>query len=295
MTEMGQNRDLPPIHLLRPPVLESRSMTISGEVAQWARWLRAANNTKDTIDQRVYHVTRMLRETKADPWLMTSEDLVDWLGSKPWKPNTLRSYRASFRAFFTWAQGIGRRPDNPGLLIPRVKVPRGLPRPTPEHVYRVAAAQADERVRLMIHLAAVCGLRRGEISRVRREDVVEDLLGRSLRVIGKGGHERYVPLPDELARELRALPAGWAFPSSARPGPLTPAHVGKLVSRALPDGWTCHTLRHRCGTVAYAARKDLRAVQELLGHARPETTALYTKVGRGDIRDAMLAAAADAA
>ena len=84
--------------------------------------------------------------------------------------------------------------------------------------------------------------------------------------------------------ELRALPAGWAFPSSAQPGPLTPAHVGKLVSRALADGWTCHTLRHRCGTVAYAGSKDLRAVQELLGHARTDTTALYTKVAEASIR-----------
>lgn len=254
--------------------------------------MRAANNRPDTITQRVYHVQRMLKETGADPWTMSSEDLVEWLGSKAWKPNTLRSYRASFRAFFTWGQGVGRRSDNPALLIPRVRMPRGLPRPTPELIYRAAAIGADADVRLMIYLAGICGLRRGEISRVKREDVIDDLLGWALVVKGKGGHERFVPLPDELASLLRARPPGWIFPSPRRPGPLTPAHVGKMVSRALPEHWTCHTLRHRCGTVAYASSKDLRAVQELLGHQKPETTALYTKIQEASIREAMMGAAA---
>ncbi len=262
------------------------------DIAQWARWMAAANNTPDTIAQRVYHVTRVVREVGSDPWTVSAEQLVDWLGSRGWKPNTMRAYRASLRSFYTWGQGVGRRPDNPALLMPRVKVPRGVPRPIPEDVYRYAALHADDRVRLMILLAAVCGLRRGEISRLRREDVVDDLVGYSVIVHGKGGHERLVPLPDALAVRLRKCPPGWIFPSDARPGPLTPAHVGKLVSRALPGDWTCHTLRHRCATVAYADKKDLRAVQELLGHAKPETTAIYTQIPERSIRDAMRAAAA---
>lgn len=263
------------------------------EVVQWAHWMSAANNTPDTIAQRVYHVSRVLRELgSADPWSVSAEQLVEWLGAKGWKPNTIRAYRASLRSFYTWGQGVGRRQDNPGLLIPRVKIPRGVPRPTPEDVYRYAAQHADERVRLMISLAAVCGLRRGEISRLRRDDVVDDGYGFALQVKGKGGHERLVPLPEFLAIRLRALPAGYIFPSPARPGPLTPAHVGKLVSAALPGDWTCHTLRHRCATVAYAYEKDLRAVQELLGHAKPETTAIYTRIPKQSIRNAMGAAAA---
>lgn len=262
------------------------------DVQQWARWMAAANNTPDTIAQRVYHVTRVLREIGGDPWAVTADQLIDWLGAQGWKPNTMRAYRASLRAFYTWGQGVGRRVDNPGLLMPSVRMPRGVPRPAPEDVYRAALLVSDERVRLMVHLAAICGLRRGEISRVRHQDVVPDLVGWSLRVVGKGGHVRMVPLPEELAVDLRRLATGWVFPSPSRPGPLTAAHVGKLVSRALPEGWTCHTLRHRCGTVAYAATKDLRAVQELLGHARTDTTALYTKIPEASIRSAMMAAAA---
>ena len=75
-------------------------------------------------------------------------------------------------------------------------------------------------------------------------------------------------------------------------GHLTPGHVGKLIGRALPDGVTAHMLRHRCATAAYAGTRDLRAVQELLGHARPETTAAYVATPGEAIRAAVAAAAA---
>lgn len=229
-----------------------------------------------------------------DPYTLSVEDLVVYLGSKrSWSAETRRSYRASLRTFYSWAQATGRRLDNPAGLLPSVKVPRGIPRPAPDLIYRAALLEADRRSRLMIQLAAQCGMRRGEIARTRREHVVPDLVGHSLHVIGKGGHERLVPLPRDLAREMLESPPGWLFPSSARAGAhLTPHHVGKLVSRHLPEGWTTHTLRHRCATVAYASTRDLRAVQELLGHAKPETTARYTQVPVDAIRQAVNAAAA---
>jgi site-specific recombinase XerD len=64
--------------------------------------------------------------------------------------------------------------------------------------------------------------------------------------------------------------------------------LGKLITEALPGDWTAHTLRHRFGTVAYQATGDIRAVQELLGHASPTTTAIYTKVTDGAMRRAAM-------
>lgn len=61
-------------------------------------------------------------------------------------------------------------------------------------------------------------------------------------------------------------------------GPLRPDSVGKILKRLLGDGWTGHTLRHRFATRALAGSHNLRAVQLLLGHAKPETTAIYTAV-----------------
>ena len=270
-------------------------MVISEAVIEsWSTWMRAAGRPETTIYLRTYHVRRAFREiADAGPLTVTTEQLVEWLGSKAWKPDTRRSYRTSLRVFYAWAQATGRRQDNPAELIPHVRVPRGIPRPTPDAVYRRALMVADPEEQLMVKLAGVCGLRRGEIARVRREDVGHDLIGPCLRVIGKGGHERSVPLTDDIERDLLARPAGWIFPSPVRPGMhRSPENVGKRVSRLLPEGWTCHSLRHRCATVAYAETRDLRAVQELLGHAKPETTARYTQVPVSAVRAAVHAAAA---
>jgi integrase/recombinase XerC len=269
-------------------------MITSEELTQWTDWMLAAGRPETTIGLRVYHVRRVLKDLDTDPWSLSVEQLVKYLAGQRWAPETRRSYRASLRAFYAWAQATGRRADSPAHLLPSIEVPRGKPRPTPDKIYRTALRDADERARLMVALAAMCGLRRCEIARVRRDDVVPDLFGHSLRVIGKGGHVRNVPLPDLLTRELLALPPGWVFPSRAQAGGhLTPAHVGKIVSALMPDGWTTHTLRHRCATVAYAAGgRDLRAVQQLLGHAKPETTARYTQVPDDAVRAAVDAASA---
>ncbi|MFC6045762.1 tyrosine-type recombinase/integrase [Nocardioides hankookensis] len=234
-----------------------------------------------------------MRDIDVDPWSLTTEQLVVYLGSQSWQASTKRTYRASLRAFYAWAQATGRRADNPAALTPEITVPKKLPRPVPEAVLRDAIAAADDRVRLMLLLAATCGLRRGELARARLEDIVADLAGFSLVVHGKGRKQRLVPLPDGLAAVLRQLPPGYLFTSRAwgRAGaPLSPARVGELVSEVLPPGWTCHTLRHRCATVAYAATKDLRAVQELLGHSKPETTMVYTLIHEDSVRAAMTAA-----
>lgn len=293
---------IPPKPGVTPVARDSvRRMISTTEIAAWSTWLLAAGLPETTIGLRTYHVRRVMSELDTDPWSLTTTDLVEWLAAKDWAPNTRRSYRASLRGFYRWAQATGRRLDDPAALIPTVPVPRAVSRPTPEVVYLQALVDATPRVRRMIQLAAQCGLRRGEIARARREDIERDVLGEwSLRVRGKGGHVRMVPLPTDFARELLALPPGWLFPSTSTRGGiagthLTPAHVGKLVAAVLLDNWTCHTLRHRCGTVAYMSTKDIRAVQELLGHAKLETTMIYTLIGHDAVRRAVAAASRPAA
>lgn len=262
-------------------------------IEAWGLWCRAGGRPETTASLRTYHLRRVAAAMPSGPTTVTVDDLTEWLGAQDWAPETRRSYRGSLRGFFAWMQATGRRVDSPAHLLPPVRVPRGRPRPTPEDVYRRAVAVAPARDRLAIRLAAQCGLRRGEIARVRRDDVTEDLTGWSLRVVGKGDHVRMVPMPDDLARELRRLPAGWVFPSPARPGMhLTPHHLGKIISRWLGEHWTTHTLRHRCATTAYVTTRNIRAVQELLGHAKIETTVLYTLISPDDVREAMMAAAA---
>lgn len=226
---------------------------------------------------------------------MTEDALIEWLSAHNWAPQTRRVVYASLRTFWDWMVETGRADRSPARRLPRVRTPRPRPRPAPEADFRFALTIPDRRTRLAIMLAGYCGLRRGEIARARREDMEPDLVGYSLRVVGKGGHVRLVPLPDEIVGEIRRVESGWLFPSS-RPQdegrPISAAWLGKIVARELPRDLTAHNLRHRCGTVAYAKTKDLRAVQELLGHSKPEITAMYTAVSDESVRAAMQAAVA---
>lgn len=282
------------VTVVRFPVQDARVSHIGGSwdrlLTAWQCYMRASGSPATTTALRAYHLSRLARSFPAGPQSVTFPALVDWLASHDWKPNTRRAYRASLRSFWSWLMATGWATDSPAHLLPPVRVPRARPRPAPESAFRFALSIADRRTRLAIMLAGMCGLRRGEIARARREDMVEDLLGWSLRVTGKGGHVREVPLPDAVVEEIERVDEGWLFPST-HGGHLTPHHLGKIVSRHLPGDLTTHTLRHRCATVAYAGSRDLRAVQELLGHAKPETTAIYTAVPNDAVRLAMLHAA----
>jgi integrase len=254
-------------------------------LADWTLWMRASGKPESTIYLRTYHLRRFAK-AHSNPFCLGVSDLAEWLGSFAWGAETLRSYRASLRAFYSWALAAGLCASSPAAALPTVTARVGKPRPAPEDVLAEAVRGSDRRVRLMLRLGAHAGLRRAEIAAVHSHDVFEDLDGWSLRVKGKGDRTRLVPLTRWLALEVRSVPTGWVFPSPTG-GHLSPAHVGKLMSEALGPGWTAHTLRHRFATRAYAVERDLRAVQELLGHSKPETTAIYTQVPLGAKRRAI--------
>lgn len=242
--------------------------------------LEAADRPSTTVYLRCYHVSRLVRDIP-QPLEASTEDLITWFASNTsWGTETKRSYRASLRSYYGWAYISGRIPADPTTALPRIQPRAGMPRPAAEDLIREALHQAKDRERLMIMLGAQAGLRRSEIAKIHTRDVVAEMGGWSLRVHGKGRRERLVPLTPALARALRALPEGWAFPSPTG-GHLTPAHVGKLISRALGPDATSHQLRHRFATRAYAVDHDLFAVQQLLGHSKPETTMIYTQLPAG--------------
>lgn len=105
-------------------------------------------------------------------------------------------------------------------MLPAIRIPLGVPKPTPLSIVRRALAVASDRDRLMVMLAVLAGLRRAEIAVVHTDDVFEDLIGSSLRVTGKGGRTRVVPLDVELAGVLLALPPRLRVPRPDRRAPV---------------------------------------------------------------------------
>jgi len=214
---------------------------------------------------------------------VNGELLIEWCGEQAWAQETRRGRTNTYRGFWKWAkQHAGLR--NAAKHLPSVKSPPGVPRPAPDRIYMKALMRSDVRTRLILRLAAEIGLRRGEIALVHTEnDLVEDLVGWSLYVHGKGGRSRVVPLTDGIARELLTLDHGWAFPGRIG-GHLSPRRVGELATAALDGERTLHTLRHRFATRTYQVDRDVFAVQELLGHASPATTRRYVQTDRSRLR-----------
>jgi len=222
------------------------------------------------------------------------DDLITYLGSQGWGASTVHVARSTLRGFYFWAFNVAKIVDeDPTVLLPSTRPRAGGPRPAPEAAIAAGMKGSDTRVQLMIRLGSQMGLRCCEIARAHTGDLRQDLLGDwVMKIRGKGDRTRDVPVPARLALELLTRDPGFLFPGNVD-GHLSAAYVSKLLSRALPAGVTAHMLRHRFASHAYeGAERDIRAVQELLGHSNVATTQTYTAVPGGAKRRAVEFAAA---
>ena len=235
----------------------------------------------------------------------TAGELYAWRDSLRVADATAANYMSQIKEFYRFLVATGYRPDDPSAGIPVPVTPRRLPRPIPEADLMRALECAPERIRLMIVLAAWCGLRCKELANLRREHIRDTAENPVVVIVigaAKGKRERAVPMNEFVVDEVRAarLPkTGYVFPrlDSAAPrfygnqhlsgrlggraGPLSPWMVSRLIGEHLHGcgiGATAHQLRHRFGTVSYSVSEDLLAVQQLMGHSHPSTTSLYVEV-----------------
>lgn len=244
-------------------------------------------------DTSLLTLRRRLRAFAAEictpPELVSQQQLVCYLASRK-AVETKRACRNLFTAFFTWFEAAGYRADNPARLLPAVRRATPHPKPCTDDMISAALERATAEERLMVLLAATCGLRRGEIARVHSSDVITGTHGeRSLIVHGKGGKQRIVPLTEELAQSIVAAD-GYLFPGRWDEH-VEESYIGKRVSRLLPPGYSCHKLRHRFATVAYTDSHDMLAVARALGHSSTDTTQAYVALPEEALRALMEAAA----
>lgn len=266
-------------------------------ISDHLEWLVAAGRPMTTRRLRRHQLRRLTAHIHVAPHEATVEHWARALAQWPdWAPSTRQSHRAAARSFTQWLHVTGRSPVDAGAHLPIVRLPRLRPRPAGDDALAEALVTAPRRVAVMIRLGAYVGLRCCEIARIRAADISGPRGERDVLVKGKGGHERVVPIDDTtavmVAELARSSPGGWAFPTRYADTPLDPATVSRLVSRALPDGVTAHMLRHRFAGRAYnRGGRDLRAVQELLGHATIATTQIYVGVDAEALRRAAAGAA----
>lgn len=252
-------------------------------------WMRLRGLRPATITQR-QNVLRRLAHRLPVPLLeATPEHLLSWALTLHTSPPSVANSIANVACFYRWAFDEGLIPADPAAKLPRPKVHKGLPRPIADNALDIAISTAPPDVRCWLVLGAYAGLRAGEMSRLQRKDILDTAATPVLLLDGKGGKQRIVPASARVLFELRAYGLPSRGPVFRRrdglPGAPSPARVSQLVNEHLHGLGihdTGHAARHRFGTAVYQASKDIRLLQELLGHSDPATSAIYSAYAQDD-------------
>jgi site-specific recombinase XerD len=211
---------------------------------------------------------------------------------------------AAVRSLYEHLVAVEEAPQNPAELLPNPKRDSRLPRVLGRYEVEAlldripAGTPLELRDRAMFELAYSCGLRCGEIIGLDTGD--PDFDAEVLRVTGKGGKTRLVPIGEPAQRALDRYITS-ARPSlvdgdgtqalflSRRGRRLSPSDVRRRLTRwvreaAVAGGISPHALRHSFATHLLEGGADLRSIQELLGHASVSTTQVYTRVEPSRLR-----------
>lgn len=302
-----------PAGLIRPGEAEG----LAKAIADWRAWLtherRASDHTLSAygrdLDAFLGFLTDHLGEVPDLDALRTLRpaDFRAWLARRAAdglaRSSTARALSV-VRGFFRFLERTNRGGGTALAAVRTPRLPHAVPRPLAERdALELVAMPADaardpvwvqKRDLAVFTLLYGCGLRIAEALALNLEDAPE---GETLRVLGKGGKERVVPVLPAVRAGIADYLA--ALPFAAAPGdPLFRAiRGGRLGARevqrrtaklrallGLPDSATPHALRHSFATHLLAAGGDLRTIQELLGHASLSTTQRYTEVDAERLR-----------
>lgn len=218
------------------------------------------------------------------------------------KSGTVARRLSALRQFYLFLYTDGLRKDNPAKNIesprPEQKLPKVLSEQDVDRLLDTAEAAAEagsmaaRRRHALVETLYATGLRISELVTLPKRAVGPDTT--MIMVRGKGGRERMVPLGDKARRALSDYMAlrnlsshkdsPFLFPSGGREGHLTRRRVGQLMkdlaveAGVMPSAVSPHKLRHAFATHLLAHGADLRAVQQMLGHADISTTQIYTHV-----------------
>jgi integrase/recombinase XerD len=274
------------------------------------RALRLENGlSKRTVDSYRRDLTQFaafLAERGTTLTGASAEDVRSFLAAGVWKPSTRARKTAAIRSFYQRGILAGLIQSDPTSHLPSQRLESRLPRAlTIQEVERLLAGPKAGprglRDRALLETLYGAGLRASEALSLRLQDIDFDV--GFVRTIGKGDKERVVPLGRKALEALRAYNER-GRPFLGKPGMLKAPELflnnrGRRLSRqglhlliktyarqaGLPDDVSAHTLRHSFATHLLEGGADLRAVQEMLGHADLSTTQIYTHVTAAHLQE----------
>ena len=276
-------------------------MTVSDPDVERFLLTLAARRSSRTVDAYKRDLSAFAAFRQGPVGETTVDELERWLASMRADgraPSTVARRASAVRTYFRHLGLIGAREDNPAAALALPRRPRRLPRAlSPAETERLIDAAAATtprslRDRALVELLYGAGLRVSEAVGLEKSGV--DIEERIVRVFGKGGKERLVPLGRPAAESVRRyLALGRPHLDrryrpelflNARGGPLTRAGAFMILRRLAekaglePERVHPHLLRHSFATHLLEGGADLRSVQEMLGHADLGTTERYTHV-----------------
>ncbi len=252
---------------------------------------RFSEATRKDYVRNVRNFTALLGRS---PDTATSDDLRRFqlhMAQQQASPWSINAAIAALRFFFTVTL------ERPDLVRPLriVNEPRKAPVVlSQEEVARLLEAAPGLKYKAALSVAYGAGLRVSEVANLKVSDIDSERM--TLRVEqGKGQRDRYVMLSPQLLELLRdwwraSRPQVWLFPGQNPINPMTPRQLNRAVHAAknlagISKRVSPHTLRHSFATHLLEQNVDIRVIQVLLGHAKLETTALYTRVAVNTVRD----------
>lgn len=261
-------------------------------------WMQARHLSRNTIQARRVALRSLACYLDGPILYASREQLYSWQAHSAARiaSSTLRGYISNIREFYAWARREHLLDADPTATLRGPSAPRYLPRPLADHDVDRAMAAAPPDTRAILGLARLAGLRACEISRLDWQDI--DRRGHTMRIRGKGSHERIVHVAAALQTILDELPGRRGPVIRRRDGldgrvaPHRISHVANAHLHAIGITDTLHSLRHGAATALLeASGGDLRLVQDFLGHESPATTSIYTRVRPSRMREAVEAAA----
>jgi integrase/recombinase XerD len=244
----------------------------------------------------IRHVKGLTIFLGRSPDAATAEDLRRYqlhLTESGVRPPSVNSAVSALRFFFSVTLDRPEVTKRLAFVAEPRKIPVVL---SPEEVTRFLDAAPGPKYKAAFSAAYGAGLRVSEVIALKVSDVDSERM--LLRIEqGKGRKDRFAMLSPQLLALLRdwwriARPQVWLFPGRDRINPLTTrqfnravhaaAHMAEIAKRVTP-----HTLRHSFATHLLEQNIDIRVIQVLLGHAKLETTSLYTRVATNTIRTVM--------
>jgi integrase/recombinase XerD len=282
-----------------------------GEFAAYLDWMRGRGASAATLRAYTADLRQLDRWLEAAAVAPTAADArtlrryAAHLGTLRYAPATTARKLSAVRGAYGWMFDRGAIERSPAALIPGPRRARTLPATlSTAEVTRLLDGPSgteprDLRDRALLELLYGCGLRAAEACTLRLADV--RLETGSMRVMGKGGKQRVVPvggaaeaaLDRYLARGRPRMAGGGHTERlfvSVRGRPLHPSDVRRSLERALTRAGIAarspHALRHTFATHLLEGGADLRSIQDMLGHASVGTTQVYTHVSVRHLRAA---------